>query len=505
MITTGSTFGKQYTDTADVVVVGSGAGGAPMAYQLASAGLKVILLEAGEAVQTEDLNKDVWKSTEKLWLDKAASFTVGTPPIVLPLGRNLGGTTTINSGTCFHLPEKTFSNWKRSAGLTGFEYADLVPYFNLLDQYLNVTEVPYELMGANNQLFAEGATKLGLSPKPLRRNQRNCQGSGICVFGCPRGAKQSMDKSFLPDASKAGAQIITGATVSHISTENGKATGVSGFFGKNKDNSTGIFAIKAAKVVISCGAIYTPSLLLKNKIANSSGLVGKNLRIHPVSKVLAFFDKPIYAWRGVPQALYVDDYAHEGIMFEGFFLPPAFLSVAIPATGLKLKEYMAKYNQMAGFGIMVSDSSHGRVRLGWGGGTPLMTYNLNTEDTQKFIKGIEIAAKVYLAAGANQVLLPIHGIPPIIQEQDLAILKTARISAADLEISAFHPLGTCQLGDNPRKSVVNNLLQTHDIQNLYIVDASVFPTGLGVNPQITIMAFSLRAADHIVSTFSKNL
>jgi choline dehydrogenase-like flavoprotein len=311
-----------------------------------------------------------------------------------------------------------------------------------------------------------------------------------------------MDRTFIPDAIKAGVTVITSARVTKVLMDKGRVAGVSGRSAAGDGKATR-FTVNAPKVVLSCGAVHTPLLLLRNGLGNKSGQVGRNLRIHPAAKVIAMFNEEIRSYDGVPQAVYADDLSDEGIMFEGFFLPPQLMSVALPGDGRCLKEYMAAYNQMAGFGIMVSDSSHGRVRRGLGG-SPLLTYDLNREDFARFIKGIDVAARVYLKAGAREVLLPVHGIPPIRNEADLELLNNTRICAADLELTAFHPLGTCRMGDDARLSVVGPSLESHDISGLYIADASVLPTGLGVNPQMTIMALSLRAAGLILESHEKS-
>ena len=184
-------------------------------------------------------------------------------------------------------------------------------------------------------------------------------------------------------------------------------------------------------------------------------------------------------------------------MFEGFFLPPAFLSFALPASGMDLKKLMANYSKMAGFGIMVTDSSHGKVIAGIDK-LPMIFYSLNKTDTAKFKQGIEIAARVYFEAGAKKVLLPLIGFGEVNHPDELKILRETEIKASQLELSAFHPMGTCRMGDNPKTSVVNPFLETHDIKNLFIADASVFPSSLGVNPQVSIMAFSLWAAENIL-------
>ncbi|MBI2966712.1 MAG: GMC family oxidoreductase [Bacteroidetes bacterium] len=497
MIVDSSALATDFHETADAVVVGSGAGGAPMAFALASAGMKVYLIEEGKQYDISGFKRNSWKVMRDMYRDSGTVLTLGVPSIPLPLGNALGGTTIINSGTCFRTPENVLSQWKKQSGLTGLEYSRLIPHFETVEKMLGISDATEETVGANNILFAEGAKKLGLHPKPLPRNAPGCKGAGLCVFGCPNGAKQSMEKSFIPAASQKGAAVITSARVEKILIENKKAKSVSGSFRDGNKNKRGIFRIDAPVIILSCGAIYTPYLLLKNKLANSSGQAGKNLHIHPAAKVVGLFKDKINSWSGIPQGYYVDDYAHEGIMFEGFFLPPTFLSFALPAFGMDLKKYMAGYCKMAGFGIMVTDTSRGKVTVGIDN-APMVFYSVNRADTEKIKKGIEIASRVYFAAGAEKILVPLLGFDEITSPEELKILHEAEIKPSQLELSAFHPMGTCRMGDNPKQSVVNSYLETHDVKGLYIADASVFPSSLGVNPQVTIMALSLWCAENII-------
>ena len=498
MIIDGSTVQNSVREQADVVIIGSGAGGAPMAYELAKAGWNVVLIEEGRKYSSDQFNRDSWAATKEMYRDASMTATLGTPPIPLPLGVTFGGTTTVNSGTCFRTPETVFQGWKKSFGLSGLEYAEMISHFEAVEEMIHIEDVPFASMGANNQLFAEGSRKLGMHGAPLKRNQKHCRGAGLCAFGCPNTAKQSMSLNYLPQASALGARLFTSARVDKILVEKGRAAGVRGFFldaGREKGRA---FQIDASVVVSACGAIYSPHLLLKNGLANRSGQVGKNLRIHPGAKVIAVFDRIIDAWSGVPQAYYVDEYKDEGIMFEGFMVPPAFLAFALPAFGLRLKEYMADYSKLAGFGIMVSDTSHGTVKMG-PGNRPLMLYSLNQEDTQKFVKGIEIAARVYFEVGAKKILPPVFGVEEINSPAELKVLQNRKISGSDLELMAFHPMGTCRMGDDPQQSVVNAHLESHDIPGLFVADASVFPSSLGVNPQQSIMAFSRMAAHYLAA------
>lgn len=497
MLLDSNTLETDFRETADAVIVGSGAGGAPMAYKLASTGLKVILIEEGQNFDISSFKRNSWNVMRDMYRDSGSVLTLGAPSIPVPLGKALGGTTIINSGTCFRTPENVLNEWKKNFGLDGLNFSDLLPHFETVEKMIGVSDATPETAGNNNLLFAKGAEKLGLHPKPLPRNAPDCKGAGLCVFGCPTGAKKSMEKSFIPAAIEKGASVITSARAEKLIIKDGKATGISGSFRNTQGKKRGKFRIDAKKIILSCGAIYSPFFLLKNKLANTSGQVGKNLHIHPAAKIVALFDETINSWSGIPQGYYVDDYANEGIMFEGFFLPPAFLSFTLPAFGKRLKKLMADYSKMAGFGIMVNDSSHGRVIAGIDN-SPMIFYSVNKADAEKFKKGIEIASRIYFEAGAKKILLPLIGFDEITHPDELINFSKTEIKPSQLELSAFHPMGTCRMGDNPKTSVVNAMLETHDIKNLFIADASVFPSSLGVNPQVSIMAFSLWCAENIV-------
>jgi choline dehydrogenase-like flavoprotein len=242
------------------------------------------------------------------------------------------------------------------------------------------------------------------------------------------------------------------------------------------------------------GALRGPAFLLKRRLANSSRHVGLGLRIHPATRVVAEFDEIIDGHIGLPQGAYVDHWTDRGVMLEGIFLHPGVLIASMDISGYELKEIAAAYRRMSAFGVMVTDTSVGRILPGRFGAPFTALYQINMEDTLSMRFGIARLAEIYLAAGAKKVFTGFYPMPVVENAKDLLRFEAASLKTSDIEIMAFHPLGTCKMGADPKKSVVNFDLESHDIRNMYIMDGSVVPGSLGVNPQITIMSLALRAA-----------
>jgi choline dehydrogenase-like flavoprotein len=197
----------------------------------------------------------------------------------------------------------------------------------------------------------------------------------------------------------------------------------------------------------------------------------------------------------VPQSYYVDEFASEGIMLEGAAGPPDYIAMSMPKLGPELRETMADYRRMSQFGVMVSDSSRGHVRELLG--RPQIRYDLNEADTAKFKRGLEILADIYWAAGAREVIVPVKGLP-VLRDGDSGPLRGARLRASDLELMAFHPLGTARAGADPDRAVLDGDLRVHGTENVHVADGSAVPSSLGVNPQITIMSLATRLAHHLL-------
>jgi choline dehydrogenase-like flavoprotein len=464
---------------ADFCVVGAGAGGAVVAAELAEGGARVVLLEQGPAHDADEFSARPPEMLARLYRDGGQSATLGSPPIVLPLGRGIGGTTLVNSGTCFRTPPLVLDRWAREFGLE-LDEATLRPCFERVERALSVAEVTPELAGANAAVARRGAERLGWSHGYLRRNARGCVGSGVCVFGCPTSAKQHTGITYIPRAVAASAQVITGADVQEVVIERGEARGVHARLADGRD-----LEVRAPAVVLACGTIHTPLLLERSGLRDASGQRGRNLALHPATAGFALMEETVDMARGVPQSFYIDEFASEGVMFEGVAGPPAYAAMALPLTGERHTRAMASYRKLAQFGLMVSDSSRGRVRAV--GGRPVIRYDLCAEDVSRFQTGLARMQELFLAAGAREVYLPLpDGVPP----------RSAR--ARDLKLMAFHPLGTARADARATHGVTDGELALHGVAGVHVADGSVVPSALGVNPQLTIMALATRLAFHLL-------
>jgi len=332
------------------------------------------------------------------------------------------------------------------------------------------------LAGANSGVARRGAERLGWSHGYLRRNARGCVGSGVCVFGCPTSAKQHTGITYIPRAKDAGAQIVTGAHVQQVLVENGRARGV-----RARMASGTRIDVLAPIVVVSAGTIQTPMLFARSGLGSQSGELGQNLSLHPATAIFAHMDEIVDMGHGVPQSFYVDEFAEEGIIFEGVAGPPAYAAMALPLTGRRHTEAMADYRRLAQFGLMVSDSSRGSVRAV--AGRPLIRYDIDAADLLRFRAGLARIRELFEAAGAREVYLPLPG-----------NVSPERALPRDLKLMAFHPLGTARADARPTRGVIDGDLAVHGVRGVYVADGSAVPSSLGVNPQLTIMALATRLA-----------
>lgn len=475
----------------DAVVVGAGAGGAVVAKELAEGGLRVAMIEEGERFTPDSFTARPSEMTSLLYRDAGQTFTIGNVSIGLPLGRGVGGTSLVNSATCFRTPSAVLELWALRFGLEQLTPRSLDPFFRRVEREVNVAKVPAELAGNNALVVRRGAQALGWSGDFIHRNVRGCVGSGVCNFGCPTSAKQHVGITYVPRAWDAGATTYTNSRVTEILVRNGRAHGVSA-----RTASGGRLEVRAQLVVLAAGAIHTPLLMRREGLGSGSGELGGNLSIHPATAARAIFDEDIDMAQGVPQSYYIDEFADEGIMLEGAGGPPDYTAASLAShTAADARKIMLDYRRVSQFGAMVSDRSRGRVCRR--AGRVEISYELLPQDVATLKFALERLGELYAAAGARTVLYPVEGLDPL-PAGELGPLRARALRAQDLTLMAFHPLGTARADGDPARGVVDPDLQVHGTAGLYVADGSVVPSSLGVNPQLTIMALATRLAFHLL-------
>lgn len=473
----------------DVCVIGTGAGGAAAAKELAEGGLRVVMLEEGPHHTTDDFHARPHETMSTIYREAGQTITLGNAPIVLPQGRAVGGTTIINSGTCFRTPDPVLATWERDFGVD-VSAETLDPFFRRVEREINVTQVPADIAGTNARIVRDAAESLGWSGDYLFRNARGCVGSGVCPSGCPTSAKQHTAITYVAKAWDAGATTYANCRAREILFDGAVTRGVVAHTAGG-----GRITVEAPTVIVACGAVQTPLFLLNQRFPDPSGQLGRNLTIHPATAVLALMDEVVDMAVGVPQSYYVDEFAHEGIMLEGAAGPPEYVATLLPYSGDRHRELMLQYRHIAQFGLMVSEVSRGRVMFK--GGQPIVLYNVEQPDIAALKRGVELLVELFSEAGAKRIMLPLRRLPEV-APGDMAALRNADIAPADLKLMAFHPLGTARAHADPAHGVVDGDLAVHGRRGLYIADGSVVPSPLGVNPQQTIMTLATRLAYHLL-------
>jgi choline dehydrogenase-like flavoprotein len=481
----GDTRPRGEGEECDVVIVGSGAGGAVAAATLAEAGLDVLVLEAGGHFNRDNYPADRLEAITTLYREAGLTIAAGTPPIPIPVAKAIGGTTVINSGTCFRAPDSILENWRDEFGVTWARELDAD--YAEAEEFLRVTQLDPERMGRNGQLAMEGAEALGASGAPIHRNAGDCVQCSSCPFGCEIDAKQGMHVSYLPRAVAAGARVRAGVEAQRILVEDGRAVGVT-CATRDASGRQRPYTVRARRAVIAAGGAFgTPELLLRSGLGGRQ--VGRNLRIHPACWVGARYEEEVRGWEGVMQSYYVDQWeAKHRILLEATFTPLAFGGAWLVGTGAEHQRSMLDFGHVGSIGVHLCDRSHGAVGLA-NEGALRASYKLNEDDAHHVVFGIARAAEVHFAAGAVEVYpnIPRAG---VLKPGDLARFEATRFKPSELRLEAFHPMGTARIAADPRRGVCAADGSVNGTAGLYVADASLFPTSVGVNPMMTIIAFA---------------
>ena len=506
MIIRGSDTTEDQVETADVCVIGSGAGGAVAAKELAASGRSVVVLEAGAFHDPAEFSRREPEMLLRLFWDGGMRAS-GDGSIMVYQGKGVGGSTVHNLCYAVRTPGPILDKWRAEFGIHDLSPADLAPSLDRVEAALGVKPIPEEQVNPLNQVIRRGCQALGWHGHVQRHNREPCPDcSAGCVLGCPRSepgtGKQSMAVTYVPQALEAGARLYSDCSAQTILMENGRAIGVMASLLSNDRRRAHRLTVHSQVVILAAGAINSPQIWMNSHVPDRGGQAGRNLHLHPAAFVGGIFDEEIDAYSGIPQSFYIDQFLDlerrpdGGYLLMPVFGPPVLVAASLPSFGRQHWDTMRHYRHMAALLVLLHDRSSGRVTVNRSG-DPVITYHLSRDDRSIMVEGLENAARLLFAAGARRVILP-HTRRVVIERGDsLDVIRRRGIVENDISIASSHPQGTLRMGADPRRSVVDSFGQAHAIRGLYVADASLFPSSVGVPPTLTISAMADRIARRI--------
>jgi choline dehydrogenase-like flavoprotein len=492
----------------DVCIVGSGAGGAVAAARLAAAGLDVVVLEEGPFVPPAEMNEDEAEMTARLYADGGARATSDLAFTLLQ-GRNVGGGGTVNWMLMLRPNDWVLDEWEHRHGAELLGAHTLLPALEGIEREVHARRVPDDAHAPFNRVILDGARRLGWEAHGGAINAEGCIRAGVCGLGCRYGAKRGAFAVHLPMAAAHGARIYADTRVAHITTQRGAAGGslkrvIATTFDRERRARIGRLTVEARTVMLAAGAIGTPAILQRSGLGG--GGVGRFLRLHPTTGVLADYGRPMYNAAGIPQSAVCTEFIRGADGF-GFWiecppLPPGLAAAALQGFGARHREYMVGFERRAALIVLVRDgadgTSQGEVRAGRRGAT-VIRYRLGQREKAMLRDGIAAAARLHLAAGAISARSVHIDARPLRTEADLAAEAALPIEPNLISLFSAHVNGTCRIGTDPGNSGCTPEGERHGAPGIFVCDGSILPSAPGVNPHATIMAAASLVAERVAA------
>jgi long-chain-alcohol oxidase len=478
----------------DVVVVGSGAGGATAAAVLAQSGLDVVIVEAGRYFSERDFDGAELSGFDRLYLN-GGGMASADASVGLLAAQGLGGTTLVNYTFSFRTPDKVRREWADEHGVAAVASDEFDSSLDTVWERIGVN-AEHSLPSRRDEAVRKGLDKLGWEWEVMQRNVRGCteEVCRLCHYGCQLGAKQSTLKTWVQDAHDAGARILVETRAERVLIEGGSARGIQARTAAGHD-----VTVRARAVVTACGSLHTPVLLARSGVTSKA--LGKHLRLHPVLVIWGQFDEQVRPWEGMLSSTFSDQDADMdgrgyGVKYEHVATPPSILLSFSPwRGGRRHAELMQALPFTGGLGVLLRDRAVGEVRVGRDG-QPIVRYKLTRADVEHMRRGVRGAARVVEAMGARRVYSS-HS-KWVAYEPGAKGDVDSFMSAADAcgwgpgqaQMVSFHIMGSARMGGSPADSVCDPTGQVWNTRGLYVFDGSAFPTASGVNPMITIEALA---------------
>ncbi len=503
------TITQDTTLSADVVIIGSGAGGGVVAAELAQAGNSVIVLEKGGYNHEGNLTQREFQASE-LFLKQGALATEDLGVLIMA-GSTLGGSTVINWMTCFRTPDDVLAEWEQQSGLRGyFTSPQLQESFTAIEERLSISTEESK-HNRPNQVLYDGAKALGYHSAVNPRNAIGCEKRcGGCNFGCRHGCSQSTTKTYLQDAYDHGTQIIVHCSADKVLIERGKAVGVQASVKDTEHEKTHSLIIRAKTVVVAAGALHSPAILLRSGLSNPH--IGRHLHLHPTTVSVGLYPEKVYAWKGVLQSAYSDQFTHldgnYGYKLEAAPGHPGLFALARPwYSAHDHREQMLRCSYLSPMIVVVRDKGEGSIKLDRNG-EPIVNYVVSAYDRKHIAHGLRHGGRIHLAAGANEII-SLQNKPTYLEPSAHTIMHEQQLREFDRQVDrhglginhilmfSAHQMGSCRMGTDAKTSVTNENNQVHDIKGLFVCDSSIFPSASGVNPMVSIMGLAHRTSQYL--------
>jgi choline dehydrogenase-like flavoprotein len=500
--------GEELTLEADVCIVGSGAGGGVIAGELSARGLKVVVLEAGGYFNESDFNMlELWAYQNMYY--RGGPTATADMNVSLQAGATLGGGTVINWTNCLRTTPWVREQWTREHGLEGLDTPAFDRHMDAVMARIGANAYCSDLNGPHQRMKA-GAEQLGWSFETVVRNADRArytpETAAYIGWGDQTGSKQSTTKTYLQDAFERGAEILVHTHADELLTEAGRAAGVRATYFDPQTGAGARVTVRAPNVVVACGALETPALLLRSRLGGPA--VGDYLRLHPCTALFGVYEEDQRAWWGPPQAGVIDEFANAedgyGFLIESTQYAPGLIGSALPFTGPhEHKALLDRARFGATFIGLLRDHGHGRVTID-ANGEAVHGYSLEDAlDTRNTQRALDAQARLHEAAGAQEIFALAAGLPSWRRGEGLDAfiqrIQALPLRAGGHKLFSAHQMGSARMGDDPKTSVAGPFGELHDTAGVWIGDSSAFPTPSGTNPMITVMALAHRTAEAIAA------
>ncbi|MEK7487303.1 MAG: GMC family oxidoreductase [Planctomycetota bacterium] len=488
----------------DICIVGSGAGGSAAATEASKKGKQVLLLEAGSYLTPKDFNQLEDEMYSHLFWEKGGRANQDQS-IQLIQGRGVGGSTLHNLNLCKRIPPEIRSDWRERFGIEQLTDTVWNRLYSETEQQLQVSLMDEKThLNENNALLKKGCAVLGYRGGMLQHNRKNCIGAGFCVLGCSFNSKMNALRVLIPEAVERGVQVLANCAAIRLNYEGKKIVSL---IAKMQHPKTLEFShqvtITAKKFCISAGGTQSCTLLQRSQVPDPYGHLGKNLFIHPGVVVAGLFpDHSVYGWKGIPQSYECTEFldfsknSTQRVWLISAFAHPIGTASLLPGFGSEHRKLMQQLPHIAVVSAMIHDETSGIVKPK-GEVDADFSYWPDPSEHSQYWLGLKSAAKILFAAGASEVLVPYTPMLRLTSPKNIDQIDSLAIVPHRLPITAVHPMGTLWMGKDPKTSVTNDTGRYHALENLYIADTSLFPTSIGVPPQLSTYALGKWVGSHL--------